>query len=126
MSSPTAPVWCDLTAAGDTFGDVLTAVLQAPIEGVLVRPEQAAGLALPPRVELCVLVTSAADADRLDDVKPDTVIAATPELATGLGTAARRGVMVEVTDETSMLRAVDLTALGTVVVSFRDTTNIPL
>lgn len=122
MSDRTAPVWCDLTTAGDTFPDVLTAVLQAPIEGVLVRPDQAAGLTLPPRVELCVLVTSAADLDRLDDVKPDTVIAATPELAAG----ARCGALIEVTDEASMLRAVELTSLGTVVVSFRDTTNIPL
>jgi 3-dehydroquinate synthase II/3-amino-4-hydroxybenzoic acid synthase len=124
MSDRTAPIWCDLTTAADSFPDVLTAVLQSPIEGVLVRPDQAGGLSLPPRVELCVLVSSAADVDRLDDVKPDTVIAATPELAAGPDT--RRGVLVEVTDEASMLAAVDLTSLGTVVVSFQDTTNIPL
>jgi 3-amino-4-hydroxybenzoic acid synthase len=142
MSSQTAPIWCDLTAAGDSFGDLLTAVLQAPIEGVLVRSDQAAGLSLPPRVELCVLVNSASDLGVLDEARPVTVIAATPELAASPGLAThpllaahpdparptpwRRGVMIEVTDEETMLRAVSMTAIGTVVVSFKDTTNIPL
>lgn len=106
---------------------MLTAVLQAPIEGVLVRPEQAAGLVLPPRVELCVLVRSAADTDQLDKTRPVTVIAASPDAPmVAVPTSWRRGVLIEVTDEQTMHTAVELTATGTVVVSFKDTTNIPL
>lgn len=130
MSSSTAPVWCDLTTAGDSFPEMLTAAVQSPIEGVLVLPGQAAGLSLPPRVELCVLVRSRADVAELGKLGDDTaatVIAEEEALLHSIdGPRWRRGVRIEVTDSETMQRAVDLTAVGTVVVSFKDTTNIPL
>jgi 3-dehydroquinate synthase II/3-amino-4-hydroxybenzoic acid synthase len=127
MASGTAPVWCDLTAAGDSFPEVLTAALQSPIGGVLVLPGQAEGLSLPPRVELCVLVRTPSDIRKLDPETPATVITPDVSLVESITSPRwRRGVTVEVTDEQTMNRAVDLTAVGTVVVSFKDSTNIPL
>jgi 3-amino-4-hydroxybenzoic acid synthase len=127
MASGTAPVWCDLTAAGDSFPEVLTAALQSPIGGVLVLPGQAEGLSLPPRIELCVLVRTLSDICELDQDTPATVITPDVSLVESIASPRwRRGVMVEVTDEQTMNRAVDLTAVGTVVVSFKDSTNIPL
>jgi 3-dehydroquinate synthase II/3-amino-4-hydroxybenzoic acid synthase len=127
MSSKTAPIWCDLTAAGDSFPELLTAVVQSPIEGVLVRPEQAAGLSLPPRVELCVLVRTPAEIAELGKDMQATVIASDAALIGAIASKRwRSGVFIEVTNAETMKRAVELTAVGTVVVSFKDSTNIPL
>jgi 3-amino-4-hydroxybenzoic acid synthase len=130
MPDKTAPVWCDLTAAGDAFPEMVTAAVQSPIEGVLVLPRQAVGLSLPPRVDLCILVRALADLAELDALGEDataTVIASDVALVDSIPSPRwQRGVCIEVTDSETMHRAVEATAIGTVVVSFKDSTNIPL
>jgi 3-amino-4-hydroxybenzoic acid synthase len=120
------PLWVDLSDSGNR-ADLLTAVVQSPLAGVIVAPAQLPAQPLSPRQHLAVLVKSAAELDQLDAVMPMTVLVRDPDLISKIPDGPRRGLWIEVEDAASMHRAVAaLGAVDVLMVSFTDPTNIPL
>jgi 3-dehydroquinate synthase II/3-amino-4-hydroxybenzoic acid synthase len=121
------PVWADLSQAGTDAPDLLTAVLQAPVSGVVLSPDRVPTQTLPDRLRLAVLVDNAEQLRDLDRERPLTVIASDPAALREVNGPWQRGLRVQVDDAAGMQAAVD--ALGTVdvlLVCFSDPTNIPL
>lgn len=126
-ATTTIPIWCDLSHLGETTADRLTHVLQTPASGVLLSADHVPSTALPDRVRTAVLVSDAAELERLDPERRLTVIATEPGILGQLPSAWESGLWIEVVDADTMNAAV--AALGRVdllVVSFSAETNIPL
>ena len=120
------PVWADLTQASGNFAELMNAVLQSSLSGIVLRPDQVPGEALPDRLRLAVI---ADDTDEYHDLaaRGVTVIVRDPAALGGMTGTARRGVWIDIADGEGMRNAVQLLPLVDVLlVSFADTTNIPL
>nr|QLJ96640.1 3-dehydroquinate synthase [Micromonospora carbonacea] len=123
------PLWCDLSHLREGLPDMVAAVVQAPVRGVMVPPDAVPDTALPDRVEVAVLVTEPAQLDKLDPARALTVIAADHATLAAVphGGRWRRGRWIDVTDAETMQEAVaTLGHVDVLLVSFADETNIPL
>jgi 3-dehydroquinate synthase II/3-amino-4-hydroxybenzoic acid synthase len=123
---PLVPVWADLTAATDNLAGLLTAALQSSLSGVVLRPDQVPAEALPDRLRLVVIVE---DEGGYDDVaaRGATLIFRNHAAVAGTTGTGKRGVWIDIADGAAMRRAVDLLpTIDVLLVSFADTTNIPL